>query len=269
VPISDRPVHSVILYGEDGQKVIIGPKGTMGVGMPGHFIAQGAIVGVTDVIRGYAGTSSTGIFAVRATTYTEPSSAQQMRLVSSSASDSSAGTGARTVRITYYDGSLNGPLTETVTMNGTTPVNTVATNIRFIERLDAITVGSNGTNVGTISIQNTGGGTTFGTIAASDGTTYWAHHYVAAGNQCFITRIIMGTQGNGANFFIRYLDPTLANAFERQMTPNLRSINNQPSQMYDLDANFSVAGPARMTLYGRSDSATANTLYGGFCFYEL
>lgn len=264
----DRPVVSAILFREDGTPVAIGPSGTVGVAFPGHSISQGTVVGVTGLVRGYASTSSNAITVCRATAYTEPSSAQQMRLVSSSASDTAAGTGSRTVRITYYDGTGAGPFTEDVTMSGTTPVNTVAVNIRFIEGLDTLTVGSNGTNVGTISLQAVGGGTTFGTIAAGDGTTYWAHHYVAPGRRCYVTRLFVGTQGNNANFFVRYIDPTVANAFERQMTPNLRSVNAQPSQMHDIDFNFSIPGPARVTMYGRSDSNTANTFYAGFSFYE-
>jgi hypothetical protein len=269
VSVGDRPVISAVLFREDGTAVAVGPKGVLAVAAPGHNIAMGTISGVTDIIRGYAATASVAITAVRATAYTEPSSAQQMQLVSSVNTDKPSGTGAHTVKITYLDGSGNGPYSEVVTMNGTTAVQTVATNIRFIERLDTLTIGSNSTNNGTISIQSVGGGTTFGTIAASDGTTFWSHHYVATGNQCFVTRLFVGTQGNNANFFIRYLDPTNSANFERQMTPNLRSISGQPSQMHDLDANFSVAGPARLVLYGKSDSTTANTLYGGFSFYEL
>lgn len=264
----DRPVVSSVLFKEDGTPVAVGPNGNLGVALPGHSISQGTISGVAGLVRGYASTASTAITACRATTYTEPSSAQQMRLVSSSASDAAAGTGSRTVRVTYHDGTGAGPFTEDVTMNGTTPVSTVATNIRFIESLDTLTVGSNGTNVGTISIQAIGGGTTFGTIAVSDGTTYWAHHYVAPGRRCYVTRLFVGTQGNNANFFVRYADPTVSAAFERQMTPNLRAINAQPSQMHDIDFNFSIPGPARVTVYGRSDSNTANTLYSGFSFYE-
>ena len=116
--------------------------------------------GLSGVIGGYIGTSAVTLVACRATTYTEPASAAQRSVASSSASDSAAGTGTRTIRITYYDNSMNGPYYEDITMNGTTPVNTVATNIRFIECICSMTVGSNGGNVGTITLFNStaGGG---------------------------------------------------------------------------------------------------------------
>jgi hypothetical protein len=234
----------------------------------GHSIAIGNVNGLSAVRGGYCSTSSTTITAIRATVYTEPTSAQQMRLVSSNANDSSAGTGSRTIEITYYDGSLNGPFTEIVTMNGTTPVNTVATNIRFIEKLRTLTIGSNGTNVGTISIQNIGGGTTFGSIAISDGVTYWTHHYVPSGKKCFITRIQSGCQGNSGVIFPRYISVLTANAHEEQIIASARTTTAQPSQIYDWD-NFYVTGPGRICLYFRSDSATANTIHANLCFYEV
>ena len=118
-----------------------------------------------------------------ASAYTEQSSNAQRSLVSSDATDASASTGARTVRITYYDASMVGPFTETVTMNGTTPVNTVATDICFIEKLEVVTAGSNGGNAGTISLMSAtaGGGVTVGTIVVGDNETNWCHHYVPSG----------------------------------------------------------------------------------------
>lgn len=76
---------------------------------------------------------------------------QQMQIQSSSASDTAAGTGIQTLMIHYLDSSGNDQ-TETKTMNGTTPVLTTATNIRFVNELHALTVGSNNGAVGTITI---------------------------------------------------------------------------------------------------------------------
>lgn len=86
---------------------------------------------------------------------------QQMQVQSSSASDTAAGTGVRTMMIHYLDASGNDQ-TETITMNGVTPVLTVATNIRFVNELHTQTVGSNNFAVGTITI----------TPVATPGTVY-------------------------------------------------------------------------------------------------
>src|SRR5574339_412237 len=107
-----------------------------------RIIAAGNIPnGLAEVVGGYRGTSATTRVQLTATTYTEPGSAAQRSVSSSNANDTSAGTGTRTLRITYYDNDMNGPYTEDITMNGTTPVNTVASDIRFIERIESLTVG--------------------------------------------------------------------------------------------------------------------------------
>src|SRR5882672_113572 len=94
-------------------------------------------------IDSYLGTSSVSNLVMRATTYTEQSSNAQRSVVSSSANDTSAGTGARTVLVTYYPSDLSYVATEIVTMNGTTAVNMTATDVCFIEKLEVLTAGSN------------------------------------------------------------------------------------------------------------------------------
>lgn len=117
----------------------------------------------SQVLRGYGfrlavGTTVTGedVWPGTATTLPIPPDAgQQMALVSTSANDTAAGIGVRTVDIHYIDSSGD-QQTELVTMNGVTPVNTVATNIRFVQEIHAITTGSNLLAVGTISIATSG-----------------------------------------------------------------------------------------------------------------
>lgn len=127
---------------------------------------------------------------VRQTTYNEQTTAAQRSIISTSAADSSAGTGARTVDIIYYDSSVNGPFVETVTLNGTTAVNTVNTNICFIESIIVRTIGSNGSNVGNLNLYTglNATGTIFAAVGlgavatgVGDNRTFYAHHYVAPG----------------------------------------------------------------------------------------
>lgn len=80
-------------------------------------------------------------------------SAETVAVFSSSVNDASAGTGLRTVRLTGLDANYN-VQSETVTLNGVTPVNTINTFIR-LHTATAQTVGSGGVNAGTITFRHT------------------------------------------------------------------------------------------------------------------
>lgn len=84
-----------------------------------------------------------------------PDAGEQMQVVSSSVNDTAAGTGARQVEIHYIDAS-GAEQAETVTLNGTTPVLTAATNIRFVQEMHVISAGTNLLAVGTITISKAG-----------------------------------------------------------------------------------------------------------------
>jgi hypothetical protein len=229
--------------------------------------------GLSGVVGGYRGTSAVSLVPLTATTYTEPASAAQRSVSSSSASDSSAGTGTRTLKITYYNNTMDGPFTETVTMNGTTPVNTVATDIRFIEKIESATVGSNGGNVGTITLFNStaGGGGAIGTVAIGDGRTYWAHHYIRPNRTMFIRKLIIstGTGGTAANISLRISTPLTANAFENQIGTQYRVVNATIGNIIDFDALAAVSGPAKCLVYVKPDATTASTFYANFTYYEI
>lgn len=73
--------------------------------------------------------------------YVFPTVGQQMRFVSTSANDTLSGTGVQKMHIHYLDSNYV-PHVETVDMNGTTPVNTVATDIFRINSMHAMQVGT-------------------------------------------------------------------------------------------------------------------------------
>jgi hypothetical protein len=77
-----------------------------------------------------------------------PASPTIMTISSSSADDTSAGTGARTVYILGIN-STGGYVSETVTLNGQTAVNTV-NQYDAIETMSVVSVGSGGVNAGII-----------------------------------------------------------------------------------------------------------------------
>lgn len=277
MPVNDRPIQNTILYKEDGTVALIGSRGEIFTADLQEAAARTTTTGNTGITKGYVAVNSTSIVAIRATTYTEPASAAARELISSSTQDdaSPGGTGTRRVRITYYDNNMVGPYHEDIDLNGTSAVTTVATNIRFVESIKSLTVGSNGTNVGTITLRNTGAGATIGTIAASDGITFWNHHYVGDGYTCFIQKMTIGIIDNGllgsigAGSFLRAINPLTTNAFEEQITPTFRQQGSQPNRTHDFGKGLWVKGPARVTQYVRSDNTTAGTAHGGFVFYDI
>ena len=231
-----------------------------------------SVEGLISFVSGYSSTSNSARATILATAYTEPLSAAQLSMSSSSSLDTSAGTGARTILITYYDNTMTGPLTETVTLNGTSTVNTVATNIRFIESMRVITAGSLGNNQGTITLFGAvaGGGGTVGTIAVNDNQTNWCHHYVGANKSFFLSQVMCGNQGSsgGALTVLRTL-PTVSNSTDYVIIPQIRTLPSRTVSV-DFKSPISVVGPARVLLQIKQDSTSStNNWFAGFSYQEV
>jgi len=235
---------------------------TMASDQPAMSITFSPPVGRTGVSAAYLslGGGTAGVLQVmQATPYTEPTAAAQRSFASSSANDASAGTGARTVKVTYFDSTGAGPFTETVTLNGTTPVNTVATNIRFIESLEVVTAGALGSNAGTVTLYGSTGGAggTVGSIGYAtvvagrgDNRTLWAHHYVAAGWKAALATLEVGIHSGGSatncRAFMSAAYPLLPNSVEAFVGDVLLVIGTfERSFQY----NPVVIGFARVTAY--------------------
>lgn len=208
-----------------------------------------------------SGLSANSFNPVRQTTYVEQTTDAQRSIVSTSASDSSAGTGARTVKITYLDATGAGPFTETITLNGLTAVNTVATDICFVESIMVETVGSNGSNVGTLNLY-TGTGAT-GTIFAAvglgavatgvgDNQTFYAHHYVPTGKTLrgyIVTAGIIAAAGGGSSVtVIRYRNPTSAIS-PWQMASDFINSAQGNSLVRPYSVSIEIPGPAVILAY--------------------
>jgi len=236
-------------------------------------IARGQIPGAQLAqAHGFVSVTVASTVPIRQNPYTEPTSAAQRSISSTSASDTAVGTGARVVRIIYFDGSMNGPFTEDITLNGTTAVNTVATDMQFIESIEVIETGSFGFNLGSILLQSgTGGaGPTIATISPGFGATFWAHHYVPGGKRAVIRNLFWGmSDGDDANIWLRYIDPTNTNTPFRYKTAVYRIGSNSPSQTHPLDPPLVVVGPARVEMVVDFDTAVAGVVLGGFGFYEV
>jgi len=104
--------------------------------------------------------------------YQMPTTAQSLEVISSSANDTSAGTGARTIVIEGLDANF-AIQTTTVTMNGVAAVAVSGTWTRIF-RMYALTSGTYATATasshdGTITLRNSGGGVSWAQLALDSG----------------------------------------------------------------------------------------------------
>lgn len=159
-------------------------------------------------------------------TWVEPTAATTVNVVSSSANDTSAGTGARTVTVNGLNGSYV-DTTETVTLNGTTPVAT-ANSYVIIHRIIVATAGSGATNAGTISTTWTGGGTPAGpTIIAGKGQTQFCIYQIPASYTGYMTSY--GGSYNGAatsNMLIELMAKPFGGVYNLKGSINLAEAGN-------------------------------------------
>lgn len=224
------------------------------------------------VAVGQIATSATTAVGIIKNTYTEQTTNAQRSFKSSSANDAAAGTGARTLTLTYLDQNMAGPFTETITMNGTAAVNTVSTTICFIEDITVATVGSGGQNAGTITLfaAAAGGGGAITTLVAADNKTKMALHYVPTGKTCYLTDIAISelvdaaTAGGTSWIAIKPLG-----SFERDLTARYKYIGNVSGLVIPFITPIQVTGPARLLQYTGPEAVTANTHYGQFNYFEL
>jgi hypothetical protein len=123
------------------------------------------------------------------TQYVFPTIAQQMRVVSSDdINDKVGGNGALSVYIIYLDDSYV-EHEEIITLNGTTPVNTIASNIYRINYFRLYSTGSTGVAAGNISLTSLDGVTTYAYISAGYTIDRTAVYTVPDGIELFITSI--------------------------------------------------------------------------------
>jgi len=162
-------------------------------------VARGQVPGAYP-INGFgrhtsAGAVSNQIIWPDGTFVIPPSAGVQMAIVSTSANDAAAGTGIRQVEVHYLDASLN-PQFEIVTLNGLTPVNTVATDIRFVQDVHGHTTGALKLSAGIIAMTN--GGNTYGYIPAGTLRSASSARMVPKGKRMFVVDLAAGASSGTA-----------------------------------------------------------------------
>ena len=165
-----------------------------------YAIAEGDEAGHTLIQKvGYnaaVGTTEVDVWSIGNTQYVYPVAAGIQMAVASSdnTNDKAGGTGALTVTIGYLDANY-AEQTTTVTLNGTTRVNTTPTNIRRINSFRVATTGTAGKPAGNLSLTNTGGTVTYSYIAAGYTRARNSIYTVPAGKSLYLTSMSASAAG--------------------------------------------------------------------------
>lgn len=138
-----------------------------------------------------ANISNTAFEIIANANFIQPTDGIQMQVVSTSSEDDVDGTGGEILRITYFTKTTWLKKTTDVIMNGTSTVNTTATDIYRIEEAEFI---DGAPAVGTITIKDTGGTILYGQIDPLRTFMERCIHYIETGKRCVVTDILIGTQ---------------------------------------------------------------------------
>ncbi len=155
---------------------------------------------------------------------------QQLYLVSTSASDAAAGTGARTVRVVYLD-DAGLETVATYTLNGTTPVVAMDT-ATFIQWMEVASVGSGEVSAGNITLSSTNG-------AATVATTF--EYIKAGGNRSLSGRYMVPSNCHG--HLVHWDAAAIATSMDTRIRATVFMDDNALSTVYHfIDRSFLASG---------------------------
>lgn len=169
------------------------------------IVAEGELANHTAGARvgSSAAITSTAFVILANASVVQPASGQAMHVVSTSAADDSAGTGVQQITIDYFTTPAAGweKKSEVVTMDGTTPVTTTATDIYRIDRVHSNRVGTGVFAAGTITIKDTTDALLYAQIDVGNNIFERAIHYVRNGYRCILSDTMAGVSSNGGVIF--------------------------------------------------------------------
>lgn len=163
--------------------------------VPNHYTYR--VTGYNNAV----GTTLEDIAETSAATINLPTTAVAMEVISSSAEDSSAGTGTQVVEINGLDNNFN-EITESVTMNG---VGAVAFTklFRRINNFHSMMAGSTGASVGNITLRGSGGGVTYSQITATQNMSMQCIYTVPANYAGFVVGWSAGATTKDSKIILR------------------------------------------------------------------
>lgn len=148
-------------------------------------VTLGRIAGWTrGIFKGYVPVASPPTYIWTGGSFSWQSSAQSAEVLSSSANDTSGGTGARTIVISGINAEYTS-VSETVTLNGTGVVAAV-NQYRHVNSVRVASVGSGQTNAGAITVRIAGAGATIGHVLAGSSASQ-SSMLMTAANQVYLS----------------------------------------------------------------------------------
>lgn len=211
--------------------------------------------------------------------YTYLTSASQLEVVSASANDTAAGSGARSVYIDGLDADFKS-ISEIVATNGTTAVPTVNSYLR-VNRMYVVSSGTYGQgSAGNITLRVVSGGatqctleqTTADTIAWDYGQSQLARYCVPAGKVAFLSRVFVNCESNKRADFAFYQrqnsdDITSAPYNARRAFFTISGISSAVDKQFDAPIFFpqktDIIVRARLSNGANGRVATRFTLFVG------
>lgn len=148
-----------------------------------------------------------------------PTSGVQLSISSTSADDTAGGVGVRQLVLIYLDATLT-ERTAIITLNGTTPVLTPASDIRFVQCMFMLSAGSSGYAVGIISASV--GAQVYSQIAAGTRRCASSVRMVPRGKRMVVTTIYAGSSSGSA----------AAKAIISMATPNFEGVDFTASSVF-------------------------------------
>jgi hypothetical protein len=197
--------------------------------------------------------------------YIFPTSACQMEVVSTNASDTTAGEGAITVMVHYLDTNYREE-SATVTMNGTTPVATSATDIMRINSFYIDTAGYRHYAKGNIDIRHVNNEPIYARIPAGGASEHQAVWTVPSGTSGYITRWGGGvghqTGGRMARFCLKATCDNDDPPIYRSYIFDTKDMVVTQDSSFQVPFTLPIKCPAKtdIKICARSDNVVANAL---------
>lgn len=190
--------------------------------------------------------------------YSYLSAATVLKVSSSSANDTSAGTGARTVELFGLDADYD-EINETVILSGQTAVNTTQSFLR-VNRMIVRSAGTGGTNAGVI-YAGTGTVTSgvpankYATVSAGDGQSLMALWTVPRGYTAYVTQtdITVATTQNNKYATVSFLARPFGEVF--QVKDKFAKSESGHNQVYTFPLKFEEKTDLEMRCIGDSAGA--------------
>jgi hypothetical protein len=135
--------------------------------------------------------------------YVFPTTSGSMRLQSTSANDKTGSTGIQTVRIGYLDKNFTSK-TETLSMNGTTSVPTVATDIYRVNSIRAASAGVTGSAIGTITLSGSTSSTVYRAMSIGLTRGRGLIYSVPTGSTVYLTDMHLSSVNASAGHYTRF-----------------------------------------------------------------